>query len=63
LTAARASLPALVTLAQTERDMAARCEAVRAVQRAQEARDDTLRAEADAQSQGRTLRCQAPPPR
>lgn len=61
LAAARAALPALVTLAQTERDMATRCQAVRAIQRAQEARDEGLRAEADAQSQGRTLRCQAPP--
>jgi len=61
LAAARAALPALVTAAQTERDMATRCEAVRAIQRAQEARDEGLRAEAAAQSQGRTLRCQAPP--
>jgi HEAT repeat protein len=61
LAAARAALPALVTLAQTDRDEAARCQAVRAIQRAQEARDDGLRAEAVAQSQGRTLRCQAPP--
>jgi hypothetical protein len=61
LAAARAALPALMTVAQTERDMATRCEAVRAIQRAQEARDEGLRAEAVAHSQGRTLRCQAPP--
>ena len=63
LAAARAALPALLTVAQTERDMATRCEAVRAIQRSQEARDEGLRAEALAQSEGRTLRCQAPPTR
>lgn len=61
LAAAARALPPLVTFAQRERDMTARCEAVRAVRRAQEARDEGLRAEAVAQSQGRTLRCQAPP--
>ena len=61
LAAARAALPPLVTLAQTERDMATRCDAVRAIERAHEARDDGLRAEAVAQSEGRTLRCQAAP--
>lgn len=63
LAAARAALAPLVSLAQTERDMATRCEAVLAIQRAQEARDDGLRAAAGAESQGRTLRCQAPPER
>ncbi|MEO5823127.1 MAG: hypothetical protein ABIT71_21700, partial [Vicinamibacteraceae bacterium] len=61
LAAARDALPALVTLATTERDGPTRCEAVRALQRAQEADDGALRAEAEAQSRGRTLRCLAPP--
>jgi hypothetical protein len=61
LGAARSALPALVTMATTERDQAARCQAVLAVQRAQEAQDDGVRADADAQTQGRTLRCLAPP--
>lgn len=59
--AARGALPALLTAATTERDQAARCQAVRALQRAQEAQDETLRAEAQAQTSGRTLRCLAPP--
>ncbi len=63
LGAAQAALPALLTVAQTERDMPTRCAAVLAIQRAQEARDERLRGEAVAQSQGRTLRCQAPPTR
>ncbi len=59
--AARGALPALVTTATTERDQAARCQAVLALQRAQEAQDEGLRAEADAQTRGRTIRCLAPP--
>ncbi len=61
LDAARASLSPLVAMATTERDGMARCQAVLAVQRAQQAQDDGLRALADAESRGRTLRCLAPP--
>ena len=63
LAAARAALEPLVTLAQTERDQQARCQAVRALQRAQEAADAPLRDAAAAATTGRTLRCLASPDR
>ena len=58
---ARETLPALVVMATTERDQRARCQAVLALQRAQEAQDAAIRTEAEAQTRGRTLRCLAPP--
>lgn len=59
----QAALGPLVTLAQTERDETARCQAVRALLFAQQVVDDGLRAEAASATAGRTLRCLAPPPR
>jgi hypothetical protein len=61
LDAARRAIPALLTVATTERDQRARCQAVLALQRAQEAQDPAIRADAEAQTRGRTLRCLAPP--
>jgi hypothetical protein len=61
LGAARSAIAPLVTMATTERDQDARCQAVLAVQDAQAAQDETIRTEAEAQSRGRTLRCLAPP--
>jgi hypothetical protein len=61
LAAARGAIPALLTAATTERDQQARCHAVLALQRAQEAQNDAIRAEAEALTRGRTLRCQARP--
>ena len=61
LGAARAAIPALLTVATTERDQRARCQAVLALQRAQEAQDAAIRADAEAQTRGRTIRCLAPP--
>ena len=61
LAAAGAAIPALLTVATTERDQRARCQAVLALQRAQEAQDAAIRADAEAQTRGRTIRCLAPP--
>jgi hypothetical protein len=58
---ARAALAPLVTLATTERDRQARCQAVAALLRAQQSVHDALRADAAAATLGRTLRCVGPP--